>query len=73
MGGMLKRLHKIMIRCDSDDEECGTTIDIAGLDELDCGGAEECEVKVECQDDGCTCTINGEDAECSSIPGVPTE
>jgi len=74
-----RRMHKIIIRCDSDDEDCESNFDfdldfdfdIAGLDDFDCGGSDECDVRVECEDDGCTCTINGEDADCAGIPGVP--
>ncbi len=76
MGDLHKQMRKIMIRCDSEDEDCESNFDfdfdIAGLDDFDCGGSDECEVKVECKDDdGCTCTINGEDADCADIPGVP--
>ena len=74
-----RRMHKIIIRCDSDDEDCESSFDfdldfdfdIAGLDDFDCGGSDECDVRVECEDGGCTCTINGEDADCAGIPGVP--
>jgi hypothetical protein len=73
MGHMkgMKNLHKIMIRCDSDEEDCEPNIEIAGLEDFDCGDSEECKVKVECRDDGCTCSINGEEADCAGIPGVP--
>lgn len=79
-GDLHKRMHKIIIRCDSDDEDCESNFDfdfdfnfdIAGLDDFDCGGSDECDVRVECEDDGCTCTINGEDADCAGIPGVPS-
>lgn len=73
--GLGKHMRKIMVRCDSDDEDCRSNvdIDIAGLDDFDCGGSEECEVKVQCKDGGCTCSINGEDADCADIPGVPGE
>lgn len=70
MGGMGKHMRKIMIECDDDDQNCDADIDLAGIDEFDCG-SDECEVKVECNDGGCECTINGEDADCSGIPGVP--
>lgn len=71
--GDAKGLRKIMIHCDSDDEDCQPDIHIAGLDDFDCGGAEECEVRVVCKDGGCDCSINGVDADCEGIPGVPGE
>ena len=77
MGDLHKKMRKIMIHCDSDDEDCESNFNFdfdfetAGLDDFDCGGSAECDVRVECEDDGCTCTINGEDADCADIPGVP--
>ncbi|MFQ5528518.1 MAG: S1C family serine protease, partial [Thermoanaerobaculia bacterium] len=71
MGDMHKRVKKIKIQCDSEDGDCRSNVDVAGLDDFDCGGAEECEVHVECRDGDCTCTVNGEDTDCSGIPGVP--
>lgn len=68
----MQNLHKIMIRCDSDDEDCVSNVDVAGLVDFDCGGSAECKVKVECKEGDCTCSINGEDAECEGIPGVPS-
>jgi hypothetical protein len=65
-----KMMRKIVVECDSDDGDCESN-ELAGLDDFDCGGAGECEVEVECTDGGCTCTVNGEDADCSDIPGVP--
>jgi hypothetical protein len=56
----------MMIECEG--ENCG-----AGAGSYDCGGAEECEVRVECQEGGCTCTVNGANTDCAEIPGVPTE
>ncbi len=43
--------------------------DGAGKD-FSCGGAENCEVRIECDDDGdCDCTVNGEAADCDQIHG----
>ncbi len=44
--------------------------DISGHD-FDCGGAEKCEARVECQSAGdCECTVNGEAADCDQIHGA---
>ena len=61
-------MRRIEIRCEDGDEDCGAGLE--GVGDYDCG-ADECEVRVECTDDGCTCTVNGEDADCADIPGVP--
>ncbi len=64
------RVRKVVVKCDEDDANCDTAIDIAGLEDFDCGGEERCEVKVECQsEDDCSCTVNGESRDCDSIPG----
>ena len=72
MSDMHKRMRKVMIKCDSEDGDCESNVDIAGLDDFDCGGGEECEVKVSCSEGDCTCTVNGEDTDCAGIPGVPS-
>lgn len=66
-----KMMRKIVVECDSDEGDCTSNAEIAGLEEFDCGGSGECKVEVECHDDGCDCTVNGEDTDCSGIPGVP--
>ncbi|MCP4204826.1 MAG: PDZ domain-containing protein [bacterium] len=68
--GDVSHLRKIMVHCDSEDKNCEPNLEIAGLNEFDCGGSEECEVRVECKAGGCTCSINGEEADCDAIPGV---
>lgn len=72
MHDMHQKMRRVMIKCDSDDGDCQSNMDTAGLDDYDCGGAEECEVKVNCEDGDCSCTVNGEDADCAGIPGVPS-
>ncbi len=67
--------RRIEIRCDDDTDDCVAKIGHLGFDfdfdfDFDCG-SDECEVRVLCEDDGCTCTVNGEDADCADIPGVP--
>ena len=65
-------LRKIMIHCDSEDEDCRPDIEeIAGLDDFDCGGADDCRIEVKCQDGTCECSINGAVSDCAEIPGVP--
>ena len=66
-------MRKIIVRCEDGDEECGADFDIEGIG-FDCGGAERCEVKVECEDDECTCTANGESIDCEDLdlPHLPS-
>jgi len=67
-GAMQRRIE---IHCEDGDEDCGMgSMDVG---DFDCGGAEECEVRVQCTDDGCSCTVNDEDADCADIPGVPQQ
>jgi len=57
--------RRIEIRCEGGDCE-GTG---GAFAPYDCGGAEECEVRVRCSGDGCDCTVNGETVDCIAIPG----
>lgn len=57
--------HRIAFRCEGGDCESAH----GSFEPYDCGGAEECEVKVRCAGDGCECTVNGETADCAMIPG----
>ena len=60
---------RVKVRCEEGTDDC--TVEIGGDDiDFDCGG-DECEVRVECADEGCSCTVNGESTDCSEIPGVP--
>lgn len=72
MSGSMPHVRQIMVRCD-DGEDCDFDFDYNGeainLQSFDCG-SEECEVKVECNESGCDCTVNGESRDCSEIPGV---
>jgi membrane-associated protease RseP (regulator of RpoE activity) len=57
--------RRFEIRCEGGDCE-----GINGeFEPYDCGGAEQCEVKVLCGGDGCDCTVNGEAVDCITIPG----
>lgn len=60
------RRHAMMLYCGDDDEDCPQ---IAALQGFDCGGDSDCEVRIECQDAACECTVNGETAECETLPG----
>ncbi len=59
-------LHAVVMHCGDDDEDCP---EIATLEGFDCGGDSDCEVRIECKDNGCECTVNGETAECETLPG----
>ena len=60
------RHHAMVMHCGDDDEDCPQ---IAALRELDCGDDSDCEVRIECKDAGCECTVNGEATECETLPG----
>ncbi len=67
-------LHKVMVRCEEEDGEkdCEVTVgdgDAIEIGDFDCGGAENCVVQVECHDDGCECTANGDAVDCDELPG----
>ncbi len=58
--------HRLELICDSD-EECDSPHAIAFRNE--CEGSDECEVRVTCSDDGCSCVVNDADVECpDSMP-----
>ena len=58
--------HRIEVHCDSD-EGCDSPHATAFQNE--CDGAEQCEVMVNCSDDGCSCTVNDEAVDCpDSMP-----
>ncbi len=60
------RRHAMLMHCGDDDPDCPR---IAALRDFDCGDDAGCEVKIECRDAGCDCTVNGEPAECETLPG----
>ncbi len=66
-----EQMRRIIVRCE-DGEECDE-IHVAGSHGLaadfDCGGAAECRVEVRCDDGDCSCVVNGESADCASLPG----
>jgi hypothetical protein len=62
-GDFHKRIK--VIHCEGDD--CA-----AAGGALPCGNTEDCRVVVQCKKGGdCDCRINGEEADCAVIPGVP--
>lgn len=66
LAGMHRR---IMIDCDENDEDCGAVF--VGLSHgamaVDCPEGEECEIKVDCDDGECACTMNGESIDCEEL------
>lgn len=57
------RGRAFVIKCDGDDEDCR----MLRHPELDCDGEEPCEIKVECRDGDCTCTVNGKESACADL------
>jgi predicted metalloprotease with PDZ domain len=64
--GARHAMHKVMTICPEDDEDCEIEVGHYGS-AFDCGGAGECEVRVECKDDECTCTANGDSIDCNEL------
>lgn len=60
------RRHAMMMHCGDDGEDCPR---IAALQDLGCGDDSDCEIRIECKDAGCECMVNGEIAECETLPG----
>ena len=65
-----KAMRQVVVVCEEGDEDCtvqagGTAMDF----DFDCGGAEKCEIEVEC-DEECSCTVNGESVDCDEL-GLP--
>ncbi len=61
-----KMAKRIVVKC-PEGEDCAA---FAHAHAFDCGGAETCEVKVQCKDGQCDCTVNGQATDCGEIPGV---
>lgn len=60
------RRHAMLMHCGNDDEDCPH---LSTIRDLDCGDDSDCEIKIECKDAGCECTVNGEPTECETLPG----
>jgi hypothetical protein len=58
--------HAMIMHCGDNDGDCP---EIAALGELGCGGDSPCKILIECKEAGCECTVNGETAECETLPG----
>lgn len=59
----------VMIDCDEEDEDCGARFvggDHHGMD-FDCPDGEECDIKIECDDGNCDCTVNGDAIDCQEL------
>lgn len=72
--GAMAGMHgagKVMVRCTGEDgeEDCEVTVGDVGVGGFDCGGAESCAVEVQCENDSCECTANGEAVDCNDLPG----
>ena len=77
------RRHAMVMRCDDEEEDCpeiGALFmhcddegedcpEIAALGDFGCGDDSPCEIEVECDDAGCECAVNGQAAECETLPG----
>lgn len=61
--GPMRRIEVICRDGDCSDRHARTS-------DFDCDGADECEIRVLCEDGACSCTVNGEDADCKAI-GMP--
>ena len=53
--------HQVILTC-AGEEDC------EHLADFDCGGADDCMVKVMCDGGDCDCTANGEEIDCTSLP-----
>lgn len=65
-GGFGHLPRQVFVHCE-EGEDCG-----AHALAFDCG-EERCEVRVECSDGECSCTVNGEPRDCGELPGIHTE
>jgi membrane-associated protease RseP (regulator of RpoE activity) len=59
----------IMIDCSEDDEDCEGMLmaHIHHETAIDCPDGEDCEVKIDCDDGDCDCTLNGETLDCEKL------
>jgi hypothetical protein len=84
--GLARKAARVFVSCDGDEceeseGEHPSMFFFRGFDGLpgglDCGeGADgekvECAIEVRCEDDTCTCTVNGEERVCDELDGVKT-
>ncbi len=59
----------VMIDCSEDDEDCEGMLmaHIHHETAIDCPDGEDCEVKIDCDDGDCDCTLNGETLDCEEL------
>ncbi len=60
-----RHARHLVVHCEDGAGDCGMALSA----DFDCGGAEECDVEVECRDGDCTCTVNGAATDCDELPG----
>ena len=64
-------LHERVLKLDCEDDEGDCNIWMSGGDA--CEGDEGCEIRVNCEDDVCTCEVDGEVTDCDGLEGVHVE
>jgi hypothetical protein len=82
-----RRAARVLVRCDGEECEEGSDRPSMfffqgapgshGNFDFDCetsedGDAKKCAIEVRCEDDTCTCTVNGEERVCDELDGVKT-
>ena len=61
--------HRITIDCEDDQADCDLHVigqSHQGLD-IGCPDGDECEVKIDCSDGDCECTVNGDSVDCQEL------
>lgn len=67
-GDMHGGLHERVMKLDCDDEDENCNVWMSGHNACPDGG--ECEIKVSCEDDICTCEVDGQETDCDELEGV---
>lgn len=59
----------VMIDCEDDEENCGAHFVSSATHgmNVECPEDEECDVRVDCSDGDCDCTLNGESIDCQEL------
>jgi hypothetical protein len=82
--GRRRGATRVFVRCEGDDCEKGTEHPSMFFfsgdgepDSIGCGvdadgNAIQCEIEVRCEDETCTCTVNGEEKDCDELDGLKT-
>lgn len=69
LAGMHRR--HVMIDCDDSEEDCGAHFALQthhGM-AVDCPDGEECDIKINCDEGACDCTVNGNSIDCEALHG----